>query len=105
LNFNFDRQERTFASTEGAFATQTVYNTFSRRRGSSSQLTIVKPKSGISYIVPSVSPCGLGYEAVEEILDRIPEWVEWAGDKASAIPLETPGRFDVVFDAQAMAAL
>jgi TldD protein len=113
IMLNYGRQERTFASSDGAFTTQTVYNTFSDTPNNESCITIVAPDKnrrntqGKAYYVPLISPRGDGFEFFqrERIVERIPEWVAIASDAASAEALESPGRFEVVFDAYAMAGL
>jgi len=104
---SFERQERTFASTDGAFYTQTVYNSL----GGPSFFVVsaadpVKPV-GAGRGAPFIMPTGAGYEVFEDakLLDRIPELYEEARQLLLAEPLEAPSRYDVVFDAHAVAAI
>ena len=52
-------------------------------------------------------PCGAAYEVLDaaQIRDRMPEWIDRGNALARAKPFRTIGRYDVVFDAYAMAAL
>ncbi len=102
----FQRQERTFASTEGALCTQTVYNSL----GNSSFLAIGvhdfrSGKYGIRY-APEISPSGAGYEALSEstLVERLPRYVEEARAMFDMQPV-APSRYDVVFDGAAMAPI
>ncbi len=103
----FERQERTFASTDGAFYSQTVYNSLGH--GSffsvSAQEPVLQRAGGRG--APVISPTGAGYEIFTDtkLLERIPEWYEEARARLAAKPLDYPSRFDVVFDAYATAAI
>ena len=110
----FERQSRSFASTDGAFVTQDVYTSLGGTPHedllpSTVQIT-AQSADGQRQVVytPSVfSPCGKGYEAVEDakIVEHLPEWYAAARALLDAKPLSTLGRFDVVFDGNAMAAI
>jgi TldD protein len=108
MTFCFGRQERTFASTDGSFTTQTVYNSFNRMNGPSYFLIQAKNENTYAkYMVPIVNPHGMGYEVFEheKMLDRLPEWMDKADEALDAEKFDTPGRFEVVFDGHTMAAL
>ena len=90
----FLKQEKTFASSEGSYITQTVVRSFP-------QMTIVavSPDRGDfqNRQNTDVAPRGLGYEHVLEsdLVGNAPRWAEEAVQKLSAKPVE-PGRFDLV---------
>jgi TldD protein len=102
----FERQERTFASTDGAFCTQTVYDSLGN--GSFFAVGVTDP---VTYRTGQrnaelVGPAGQGYEIFEEakLLDQIPRLYEEARRLLTADPVSV-GRYDVVFDAHAVAQL
>jgi TldD protein len=101
----FERQERTFASTDGAFATQTLYNSLGN--GSSFLVSASDPvtRRSASRQVPFVSPTAAGYELFDElrIIDAIPQLYEEARQKLSAQPIASM-RYEIVFDGYAMAS-
>jgi TldD protein len=112
--FTFEKQERTFASTDGAFTTQTVYTSLGGTPHSDvspSQLSIsIKSKDGkqnSQYSAPFVTPTGAGYEVLEDakVLDHIPEWFDKAWELRNAKKFDKLGQYDVVFDAAAMASI
>lgn len=102
----FERQERTFASTEGAFCTQTVYNSLGGR--SYFSVTVSDPYSRRSgrREVEFFSPTGAGYEIFEQakLLDQIPRLYEEAKRMIGSEPV-IPSRYDVVMDGYAMASI
>ncbi len=109
LCFYFERQERVFASTDGSFTRQTVYNTFGDTPYEQSHL-VLNAKRGetlTQYRVPLVSPSGVGFEVFDEINveERISEWQSKAHAQLTARKLPSLGRYDIVFDATAMAEL
>jgi TldD protein len=113
LAMTFVRQERVFASTDGAFATQTVYTAFADIPATPSYI-VLKPQGASScigmttgYQVPSIAPRGGGYEQfdVSQWRAQLPEWIDHMHAIERATPLPNPGRYEVVFDAAAMAAI
>ncbi|HEX2190197.1 MAG TPA: TldD/PmbA family protein [Longimicrobiaceae bacterium] len=94
VNFNmfFLREEKTFASTEGTFAVQTIYRSFPRMT-----FTAVGDGDFQTLTSTDVQPMGLGYEHVRDsrFVERAPEWAEKAVRKLSAKPVQ-PGRYDLV---------
>jgi TldD protein len=114
----FGSQERTYASTDGTFVTQTVYQTFKAGADGNPSLTVMAPvvdpndrkkkvKYFNPYVPPEISPNGLGFEVftVQKLVERIPEWVEQAQRSTTAQPLNSPGRYEVVLDGYTMGAL
>jgi TldD protein len=103
----FERQERTFASTEGGFYSQTVYNSLGH--GSFFSVAASDPVTpiGAGRGAPFVTPTGAGYEVFADarLLDQIPHLYEEARELLLAKPLEAPSRYDIVFDARAMAGI
>lgn len=102
----FERQERVFASTDGAFCTQRVYDSLGS--GSFFNVSVVDPitrRSGLRS-AEFMRPSGSGYEIFEDakLLDRIPCLYEEACLQLTAKPV-TVGRYDVLFDARAVALL
>jgi TldD protein len=102
----FERQERTFASTDGAFCTQTVYDSLGHQSFFS-----VAVSDPVTYhtgrrLAGFVGPTGAGYEVLERgrLLDLIPQLYEEATRQLTPKPFDI-GRYDVVFDASAMATL
>jgi TldD protein len=100
----FVRDERTFASSDGSFITQTVYNT-----GGTFEVQ-VKPnwKTHIAAGQPAdfFTNASAGWEYVERapFRDRALELIERAEQKCTPTPVEI-GRYDVIFDAAAVAGL
>ena len=115
LSLTFERQERTFASTEGAYTTQTVYTSLGgvphQLEIPPSHITIAASKKqmqdGLGYRLPFVTPTGAGYEALENanVLDLLPQWMETAQELAFAKNFEKLGAYDIVFDGAAMAEI
>jgi TldD protein len=103
----FDRQESTFASTDGAFYTQTIYNSLGH--GSFFSVSASDPVKpiGAGRAAPMISPTGAGYEVFvdADLLAQVPKLYEQARELLLAKPLEAPSRYDVVFDAHAMAGI
>lgn len=103
----FDRQERIFASTDGAFYTQTVYNTLGH--GSFFSVSASDPVKpiGAGRASPMIMPTGAGYEVFVDakLLEQVPRLYEEARELLLAKPLEAPSRYDVVFDAHALAGI
>jgi TldD protein len=66
----------------------------------------VKP-IGAGRAAPMIAPTGAGYEVFVDarLLDQVPRLYEEARELLLARPLEAPSRYDVVFDAQAMAGI
>jgi TldD protein len=102
----FERQERTFASTDGGFVTQTLYNSLGN--GSFLGLSVNDPVTRrFGYrTAPFVSPTSAGYEVFEDsgVLDLIPRMYDEARQMLTAEGVE-PLRYDVVFDGVAMAGI
>ncbi len=90
----FVREEKTFASTEGTFTSQTVYRSFP-------QMSVTAVSSdGSDFQVRNstpVQPMGLGYEHVRDsrLVENAPAWAEDAVQKLTAKPVQ-PGRYDLV---------
>jgi TldD protein len=102
----FERQERTFASTDGAFCSQTMYTSL----GGNSQfnVTVMDPvtRQFSHRSAAFFSPRGVGYEVFEDarLFEQIPMLYEAAKEAMHATTME-PSRYDVVFDAVAMARI
>jgi TldD protein len=102
----FTRQDKTFASTDGSLVQQTLYLT-------SGGFSIALPsdarhdRSG-SAGYDGLSPCGRGWEEYRNagLMERIPALLETAEveRRRPIVPVEL-GRYDVVFDTAATAAL
>lgn len=102
----FERQERTFASSDGSFITQTLYNSLGNN--SSLSLSVSDPvtrRYGYRN-APFVGPTSAGYEVFEDsgLLNLLPQMYDEARQMLTAEPVE-PLRYDVVFDGYAMANL
>jgi TldD protein len=100
------RQDKTFASTDGSLVQQTLYLT-------SGGFTISLPqdarhdRSGAAGY-DGLSPCGRGWEAYRDagLMDQIPALLENAeAERRRPIAPAELGRYEVVFDAAASAAL
>ena len=103
---SFKREDRTFASTDGAFCAQTLYTAF----GDSSYISIdvydpVTNANG-SRTVEFCTPTAGGYELLTDsgLLDAIPRLYDEAQRQLTTVRA-MPGRYDVVFDAMAMAGI
>ena len=90
----FVREEKTFASTEGSFITQTIYRAFPQM-----SVTAVSA-DGSDFqqrLSTDIQPMGLGYEHVvrSDLVANAPRWAADAVAKLSAKPVQ-PGRYDLV---------
>src|SRR3954447_16031410 len=90
----FVREEKTFASSEGSFITQTLYRSLPQMNvtavaadGSDFQSRMSTP----------VQPMGLGYEHVRNarLVENAAVWAQEAVQKLTAKPVQ-PGRYDLV---------
>ena len=101
---NFRRQERVFASTDGAYVTQTINTAFN---GESHLRLPLSSKLGHIAEAPGISPRGGGYEVVEalDLWNQFPHWIDVAKQLEHAKPFEQLGEYDVVFDGAAMSSL
>ena len=97
----WQRQEKTFASTDGSFVSQTLY---SARPSFSVGVTTPKGKAGRSSDI--LQPTAGGFEVVADapLLDEIPRLVDDALFLVGAVRV-IPDRYDVVFDARATAQI
>jgi TldD protein len=88
----FLREEKTFASSEGAYITQTIYRSFPQMN-----VTAVAGNDFQTRMSTDVQPMGLGYEHVRDarLAENAPRWAEDAVRKLSAKPVQ-PGRYDLV---------
>ena len=102
----FRREERTFASTDGAFCSQTLHTALTD--GSYFSVTAGEPvnRRAGGRQVPWFNPRGGGHEVLENggLLELIPGLYEEARRQFEAKPV-TIGRYDVVFDASAIASV
>jgi TldD protein len=104
-SMSFVRQIKVFASSEGASWSQTTYT-------SAAGLAITYPSEyharlpGGGAGTDFLSPAGRGWEYVSDpgLIDAIPRLIEEAEQSRHTVPVEV-GRYDIVFSAQAMAAL
>jgi TldD protein len=103
--FNFERQEKTFASTDGALCNQTLYRSLANSFFTVSVYDPVLERSA-SRQAPFITPMGKGYELFEQarILDVIPQLYEEALQQLNSVALPN-SRYDIVFDGAAMAAI
>ncbi|MBA4159523.1 MAG: TldD/PmbA family protein [Gemmatimonadetes bacterium] len=90
----FVKEEKTFASTEGTFTTQTVFRSWPRM-----SITAVAADGSDFQTRDStpIQPMGLGYEHVRDarMVENAPGWAKEAVQKLSAKPVQ-PGRYDLV---------
>ena len=90
----FLREEKTFASTDGSFITQTIYRT-------QPSLTATAVSSDMSDFQTrqsnEIAPMGLGYEHVRDarLVENAPRWAAEAVEKIGAKPVDV-GRYDLV---------
>ena len=114
LAFTFQRQDRTFASSDGGYATQVVHTAFGAVPhedvpASWLNVGVTDPTTGATatYAVPVITPTGAGYEALEDakLLEHLPQWIEQARAMLPAKDLQELGQYQLVFDATAMAAI
>jgi TldD protein len=94
----WERQEKTFASTDGAFVTQTLY-----RARPSFSVGVTTPTARAGRSSDLLQPRLGGFEVVSEakLLDEIPRLVEEAILMTEAERI-MPDRYDVVLDARLM---
>lgn len=116
-SFAFGREERTFASTDGTFCTQTCYRSLDQSRigysdGGYSYLALGYHDSSNPELygrrdVPIISPNGGGWETLSDsgLIDLLPQWADEARQVAFSREAVVPGRYQVVFDGYAMAAI
>lgn len=100
---SWSRQEKTFASSEGSFLTQTLY------RFNGGQCGVTGSGSGIPNTVDAsgTQAAGGGYELLLEakLEEQFPRMLDEANKKrVPAVEVEV-GRYDIVFGGNAMAAL
>ena len=90
----FLREEKTFASTDGSFITQTVFRSYPQMNVTAVSADGADFQTRMS---TDVQPMGLGYEHVRaaRLAESAPRWAEDAVKKLSARPVQ-PGRFDLV---------
>ena len=88
----FLREEKTFASTDGSFITQTVYRTLPQMN-----VTAVAGGDFQTRMSTPVQPMGLGYEHVRaaRLVENAAVWAQEAVQKLTARPVQ-PGRYDLV---------
>ena len=90
----FLREEKTLMTSDGSYIVQTIYRT-------SPSLSVTAVSSDFtdfqSVASNDIAPKGLGYEHVlnAKLVDRAPQYAEWAVEKLSAKPVE-PGRYDLL---------
>jgi len=90
----FVREEKTFASSEGSFITQTLYRSLPQMNLTAVNAAGTDFQSRLS---TPVQPMGLGYEHVRSarLVERAPQWAQEAVQKLTARPVQ-PGRYDLV---------
>jgi TldD protein len=88
----FLREDKTFASSEGSYITQTLYRAYPQMN-----VTAVQGSDFQTRLSTDVQPMGLGFEHVRaaRLVENAPRWAEDAVRKLSAKPVE-PGRYDLV---------
>ncbi len=88
----FLKEEKTFASSEGSFITQTVFRSYPQMT-----VTAVRDNDFQSRMSTPVQPMGLGYEHVRDarLVENAAVWAREAVEKLSAKPVQ-PGRYDLV---------
>jgi TldD protein len=102
----FRREERTFASTEGSFFSQTIHTALGEGSyfsvGASDQVARLFDRREVEWFSAQAG----GYEVLGDstLLDDIPRLYEESRRLLRKTPV-TVGRYDVVFDATAMAAI
>jgi TldD protein len=102
----FERQQRAFASTDGAFCTQTVYNTLGNNSSFSVSVADLSASRNATRSAPIITPTSAGYEIFTDadLMGLVPQLYEEAREMLSAEPA-TPGRYEIVFDGYATATL
>lgn len=104
--FSFSRQQRTFASTNGSFCTQTVYDTLGDGSFFSiSTIDLTTSRRG-TLRSPVITSTSAGYEVFEDVrlMDLIPELYENTRELLTSQPA-TPGRYEILLDGYATARL
>jgi TldD protein len=101
---DWSRQEKTFASSEGSYLTQTLYTAFS-----GAQAAVTANGSGVPTNVTAtgLSPMTGGYELLLEakLEEQFPPLLDQANQKGT-VPVDVDiGRYDIVLGAPAMAML
>jgi TldD protein len=88
----FLREDKTLASSEGSYITQTLYRAYPQMN-----VTAVQGSDFQTRLSTDVQPMGLGFEHVRaaRLVENAPRWAEDAVRKLSAKPVE-PGRYDLV---------
>lgn len=109
FQLNCERQDRSFASSEGSLTHQRIYTAMNTQVGSrffspASSIRLQTQDDVLAPILP-VSPLGAGWEAIAAYTEYIPDALAYAAQIQSAKSLDQPGRYEVVFDGAAMAAL
>lgn len=101
MEMRWQRQEKTFASTDGAFVTQTLYVA-----RPSFQVGVVTPKGRAGRSSDLLLPTAGGFEVVSEapLVDEIPRLIEESLLMVEAEKI-MPDRYDIVFDARATAQI
>lgn len=97
----WERQEKTFASTDGAFTSQTIY-----RANPSYEVTVQRPRGRGRRTSDLFQRRAGGWEVLAEapLRDELPRLIEEAFTMSEAKRI-VPDRYDVVFDARTMAEL
>jgi TldD protein len=104
LGITFTKEERTFASSDGSFTTQTTYDTTADL-----QIGVVTDwmsERGFTRSTGLFSIAGAGWEYIRSAPFRTlaPRMIDEALHARRAKPVDV-GRYDIVFDAQAMAGM
>lgn len=101
---DFVKEARTFASSDGSFCTQTVF-TSGLSMGIGTDADWMTERGG-GRLVDLATPAGAGWEYIIDtpFEDRAPAFIDEALRQRRAKPV-VPGRYDVVFDAFAMASI
>jgi TldD protein len=101
MRMNWRRQERTFASTDGAFTTQTIYQS-----DTSLSVGAQTPEGRAGRSTNLLGNVAGGWELFADapLVDDIPRLAEEALEMVGAEPVR-PDRYDVVMDARTVAQL
>lgn len=104
--FGVRRQQKTFASTQGALCTQTLYAMFESSSALELEITHPITKVKVRHRSQLITPAGKGWEAIRKIdIDAVlSQLYEEAWLLMESRPVSI-GRYDIVFDASATAAL
>ncbi len=102
----FERQDRTFASTEGLFGTQVLYNTFGNGSGINVSASDPVLQRNGSRSVNLITPTSAGFEVFNDggLIDMIPVLYDQARQQLTAEQIQ-PSRYDIVFDGVSMTSL